>query len=92
MHNKFLIFCDAGKETHGEGEDEIEYESIVPRRVWTGSYNLTTTAARSWENAIIIDDPSVAEAFAHEYAQTFAFSEPLDWDRPWVVPEYRIGT
>jgi hypothetical protein len=85
MHNKFLIFCD--QKPDGDG-----LEDVVPRKVWTGSYNISANAAASWENAIMIDSPEVANAYAREYGQIMALSEPLDWRSPWVAPEYRIGS
>lgn len=85
MHNKFLIFCD--QEPDGGG-----LRDVAPRRVWTGSYNISANAASSWENAVMIDSAEVAGAYAREYGQIMAFSEPLDWTSPWVEPEYRIGS
>lgn len=86
MHNKFLIGCDVVSGTDGE------VDTLQPRSVWTGSYNLTFNAERSLENSIIIDSDDLAEAYANEWAQIFALSEPLDWKTDWVAPEYRIGS
>lgn len=88
MHNKFLVFCDPPPPQKPWGDTP----TIVPRKVWTGSYNITANAAQSWENAVLIDHEGVAEAYAKEFGQIFAFSEPLDWASQWVEPEYRIGT
>lgn len=85
MHNKFLIFCD--RVPNSQGHDEV-----VPKRVWTGSYNISNNAAASWENAVIIDNADVAAAYAAEFAQILTFSEELDWTSDWVAPEYRIGS
>jgi phosphatidylserine/phosphatidylglycerophosphate/cardiolipin synthase-like enzyme len=90
MHNKFLIFCEF--EEVAETPDEPSHSQVVPRRVWTGSYNLSATAARSWENAVLIESLEVADAYAREFAQIFTFSECLDWESQWVEPEYRIGS
>lgn len=60
--------------------------------VWTGSYNFTQNAERSWENAVIIRDPVIADAYLREWAQLYSLSEPLDWKSPYVAPEWRIGT
>lgn len=84
MHNKFLIFCT---KTPGEHEDALR-----PECVWTGSYNVTFNAQKSFENSVIIRDAAVADAYAKEWAQILAFSEPLDWESRWCAPEYRIGT
>lgn len=85
MHNKFLVFCDQGKDSYGD-------TAVVPRRVWTGSYNISLNAAASWENAVLIESAEVADAYAREFAQILTFSEPLDWTSDWVAPEYRIGS
>ncbi len=85
MHNKFLVFCDFNP--NGDG-----LENVMPRKVWTGSYNISANAAASWENAIMIDSPEVAGAYAREYGQIMAFSETLDWTSEWIAPEYRIGS
>lgn len=85
MHNKFVVLCDM------EGDEE-HHGWLVPRAVWTGSFNMTFTASRSWENAVLIRDGDVAEAYAREYAQILAFSEELDWESRWVAPFYRVGT
>lgn len=85
MHNKFLVFCDQAKDSHGD-------PAVVPRRVWTGSYNISLNAAASWENAVLIDSAEIADAYAREFAQILTFSEPLDWTSDWVAPEYRIGS
>jgi hypothetical protein len=85
MHNKFLIFCDLKE--RGDGN-----EIVTPRRVWTGSYNISQNAAQSWENAVLIDSDEVAEAYAREFCQILIFSEKLDWTSDWVEPEYRIGS
>lgn len=85
MHNKFLVFCDEAQDDHGS-------PAVVPRRVWTGSYNISANAAASWENAVLIDSAEVADAYAREFAQILTFSEALDWTSDWVAPEYRVGS
>lgn len=85
MHNKFLVFCDHGRDENGDPR-------LVPRRVWTGSYNISVNAAASWENAVLIHSTEIADAYALEFGQIMAFSEALDWTSDWVAPEYRIGT
>ena len=55
---------------------------FVPKVVWTGSFNFTINAGRSL----------VAAAYAHEWSQVAALSEPLDWASEWMAPEYRLGT
>lgn len=88
MHNKFLVFCEMIRRE----DDGHEYFVPSPVKVWTGSYNISDNATRSWENAILIDDPAIADAYAKEFAQIFGFSERLDWSAAWVAPQYRIGS
>jgi len=81
-HNKFVVLCN----------DDGGSEFIRPFAVWTGSFNFTWTASRSFENAVIIRDEKIVEAYYQEYQQLLALSEPLDWETAWAAPEYRIGT
>jgi phosphatidylserine/phosphatidylglycerophosphate/cardiolipin synthase-like enzyme len=60
--------------------------------VWTGSFNFTYTGTRSFENAIYIEDPEVSRAYFNEWEQIAALSEPLDWESPYVAPQWRIGS
>jgi phosphatidylserine/phosphatidylglycerophosphate/cardiolipin synthase-like enzyme len=85
MHNKFLVFCADRGEPGWPYPDE-------PECVWTGSYNMTFNAQKSFENSVIIHDRDIAAAYAWEWSQILAFSEPLDWESRWCAPEYRIGT
>jgi hypothetical protein len=102
MHNKFLVF---GTLDEGQDEDALWsaeepwpaaadniWPSVRPHSVWTGSFNLSHTATRSFENAVYIADPVIAQAFYDEWEQIEALSEPLDWTVDWVMPEWRIGT
>lgn len=88
MHNKFAIFVN-------KGDDEKETMTI--QSVWTGSFNFTYNATQSLENAVIIHggklgvNDGVLQAYFHEWMQILAISEPLDWVRPWVCPQWRIG-
>ncbi len=90
MHNKFLVFCKI------DISEEDRYSPypypIVTYRVWTGSFNLTDTATRSFENAVLISSEVIARAYFDEWAQILAISEPLDWLSDWVEPEWRVGT
>src|SRR5262249_7338846 len=53
-HHKFVVFCH-----WNEGEDECGgWKEIEPYAVWTGSFNFTETANRSFENALILRDPN----------------------------------
>lgn len=102
MHNKFLVFGKVGNESldklHDESFGETENESnecykvFHPYAVWTGSLNLTHSATKSFENAVLIRDKSIATAYMNEWSQIRALSEPLDWDSEWCCPDQRIGT
>lgn len=84
MHNKFVLFCE---EIDGE-----HHSRIAPYAVWTGSFNFTKNAGYSLENAVIIRDQDIVNAYAKEYGQIAMLSEPLDWGYDWCAPEYRVGT
>ena len=84
MHNKFLVFCRVAG-------DEMEHE-LEPYAVWTGSFNVTANATCSAENAVILRDAELAQAYATEWAHLFVFSEPLDWTSEWMAPDYRLGS
>lgn len=79
-HHKFVVMCR-----------QLEHE-LQPFRVWTGSFNFTNNAEKSFENAVAIDDEKLAAAYFAEYQQVAALSEPLDWKSEWVEPEWRIGS
>ena len=83
MHNKFLVFCSI---------DHDSRKIYRPYAVWTGSFNLTSNAAVSLENAVIIHSSAIAEAYLNEWSQILALSEPLDWETEWIEPPWRIGT
>jgi hypothetical protein len=59
MHNKFLVFCLL-RENAWRGPE------LHPECVWTGSYNITFNAQKSFENAVILRDPDIAAAYARE--------------------------
>jgi hypothetical protein len=99
-HHKFVVFLKGpyGKihnkkininEIHGMAYEEIKYE---PYAVWSGSFNFTKNATNSLENAVLIKDKQIIEAYLKEWGQIAAISEPLDWESQWTFPEYRIGT
>lgn len=77
MHHKFLVFCRPEK----KAENEYRKSRWVahPYAVWTGSFNVTSNATRSFENALVLHDESIAAAYMREWAQMMAFSEPLNW-------------
>jgi hypothetical protein len=90
MHNKFAVFC----KVVGQWDEELEVDlpTVEPYAYWTGSFNWTRNAGRSFENAVLIYDAKAAMAAAEEWANIFSLSEPLDWTCPWLAPQYRIGS
>ena len=91
MHNKFLVFAKVEHLGDEEGHG-FYYKKIIPYAVWTGSYNFTKNGGNSLENAIYIEDEITAKHYFNEFEQISCISEPLDWEKPWVYPEYRIGS
>jgi hypothetical protein len=94
-HHKFLVFCDyvEGKVGHVEGRVvSIEAGQVIPRKVWTGSYNLSRNGGRSLENAVLFTDERCVHAYYTEWGQLVGVSEPLDWTSEYVHPDLRIGS
>jgi hypothetical protein len=81
MHHKFLVRIAPSSAG-----------SLNPSAVWTGSFNFSKNAGYSFENAVELHDPDIANAYLDEFARVMTLSEPLDWEQPWVYPEWRIGT
>lgn len=92
MHNKFMIFAKLVEAAHNIVEEDNEYPIMVPYAVWTGSFNMTLNAQKSLENAVLLKDPVLVDAYFQEFGQIFAISEQLDWSSDWIEPEFRIGT
>lgn len=90
MHNKFLVFCRVSKT---DTRENYSYKAVS---VWTGSFNLTQNATYSLENAISLNDESgnneIINGYLKEHHQIFCISEKLNWEKDWIVPEFRIGT
>jgi hypothetical protein len=99
MHHKFMVFCDMeAKETvrvDQPGDEPFEFQDggqAIPCAVWTGSFNATENGTKSLENAVILRGFDYAHPFFSEWAALLGISEPLNWESPYVAPEYRIGT
>lgn len=94
-HNKFLVFCEQIQESTDFTRERNE-PIYKPTAIWTGSFNFTNNAGKSFENGIYLEDKSgdnsIINAYLKEHHQIFALSEPLDWEHDWTEPEYRIGT
>lgn len=94
-HNKFIVGCNwrVGRCRNDHGPYCFR-DGCKPKPVaaWTGSFNFTNNASRSFENAVIIKNSTIANAFYQEWMQLVCLSEPLDWETPWCSPQWRIGT
>lgn len=77
MHNKFLTFL------------KKEGDLYFPKAVWTGSLNLTQLSLHSLENAVLIKDDSIANAYAEEMQLLYLNSDTLNWSSEWVNPFLR---
>lgn len=90
MHHKFFVFLRAKDETDPEVvEGAWPYQ---PYAVWTGSYNVTKNGKASLENALFIEDATLAEAYCAEWAQLIEVSEQLDWRSEYAAPEIDYNT
>ena len=74
MHNKFLTFL------------KKEGDLYFPRAVWTGSLNLTQLSLHSLENAVLIQDENIANAYAEEMQLLYLNSDQLNWNSSWINP------
>ena len=43
-------------------------------------------------NCRLSQDVTIAQAYLDEWCQLLALSEQLDWEDPYVTPQWRIGT
>ena len=94
MHSKFLTFAELALASAPGSRDEspgggVEWQG---RALWTGSCNLSRMSMRSIENALVIRDPVIANAYVREWALIAALSEPLDWNSEWADPQWRLGS
>lgn len=101
-HHKFILFCRYREHcqcqeclflhdmSHCDYCSDRAYGNrhIEPYAVWTGSFNFTKSATASFENAVVLQDEKIVQAFYAEYGQIAAISEPLDWTSAWMAPEW----
>lgn len=69
----------------------MHHKFLILRRpngvgVWTGSFNLTTNACESFENAIYTEDPTVVRAYESEFVNMLCLS--CEFDDEWVPEMY----
>ena len=89
MHNKFLVFCRQ-LFCRQYSTSSRPRNTFHPYAVWTGSFNLTANSTKSLENAIYIEDETIANAYFNEFSQIASISEPLDWEVDWCAPQWQI--
>jgi hypothetical protein len=95
MHHKFLVIVEIRKEMqpvkYGQPK---ETEVLRPKMVWTGSYNMSANASDSLENAVIMKDPKILQAYCQEWANLYFNSERLDWQDEYFYPndDFRVHT
>lgn len=92
VQEKGLFAGSDGWRDHFHWSDEDGSEEWIAAAVWTGSFNWTKGATNSFENAVLLKKPEIADAYYKEFQQMLALSEPLDWNSEYVEPEWRIGT
>lgn len=79
MHHKFVVT--------GCRDENLGY---IARAVWTGSYNFSSSAEASLENAVLIYDWAIGYSYANEFAMIYLNSEPLDWVSNTMLPEFAM--
>ena len=87
MHNKFMVFCAMAPD-----REYPEVDDVYADKVWTGSFNCSACADKSFENALIIENESIATMYMREFAALFLLSESLDWTSEWMKPEVSYST
>ncbi len=106
MHHKFLIFCNINiKDNYvdydfEDEEDYFDYNrktySVIPKAVWTGSFNMTHNGTHSLENALFIQDDNIAKSYYDEWQYIFGLSEYIPseyWNHEWSrIDDFRVGT
>lgn len=84
MHHKFLVFC-----RYDEGTES--FWNLIPYAVWTGSYNMTRNGTKSLENAIYIENDTIANSYFHEWYNVLMISESLDWKTTYSAPDIQFN-
>lgn len=97
MHNKFLVMSDSKEfvpslSTLYNSEYDVRNGHNKLTKVWTGSFNFTQNAGRSFENALLLTNPEIVQAYFLEWQYIMMFSEDLNWYSDWTEPELRIGS
>ena len=64
---------------------------ILPKAVWTGSYNPTYMSANSLENAVVIQSEAVATKYLEDFEIIAYKSLPLEWGQGGTVLQYGVA-
>lgn len=91
MHNKFLIFAKTENQCVEVNGNNFCMEMVKPYAVWTGSFNFTYNATQSLENALIITDDEIVNAYFKEFGQIAAISEKLVWTSKYPKPDWKFN-
>lgn len=64
MHNKFIVGCQVLSDVYvGDFDGQpTYYDLVVPKAVWTGSFNFTENGTKSFENAV-----AISSAYSEEF-------------------------
>lgn len=81
MHNKFMVFC----------EHSSAWSTYIPVEVWTGSYNMSSSASYGFENGVAIKSYGIAMSYLKEFCDIALLSEPLDWTHGTISPEFGLN-
>ncbi len=106
MHHKFLVFCNIKIKDNKDNYDFEEEENysyynrqtyyVIPKAVWTGSFNMTHNSTHSLENALFIKDHNIAKSYYDEWQYIFGLSEYIPseyWNHKWSrMDNFRLGT
>lgn len=82
IHHKFAVFAEV--EQTGAGP------CYLPRQVWTGSFNFTVGSGGRCENAVLLEDPTIADAYLTEWCRVLVMSEPVPWENRKFTPEWSL--
>ncbi|KAM9950303.1 hypothetical protein ACTFIT_011553 [Dictyostelium discoideum] len=80
MHNKFIVF------------GSFENGKIEPKTVWTGSFNISIAAGKSFENVIILNSTEAASQYLKQFCLIFFLSEPLETKNLIMSPNVTYDT
>jgi len=109
MHHKFLVFCNIKIKENKDNYVDYDFEEeenysyynrqtyyVIPKAVWTGSFNMTHNGIHSLENALFIQDDNIAKSYYDEWQYIFGLSEYIAseyWNYEWSrIDGFRLGS